>query len=106
MGHLLQLLWNKNTITEKKDTDFMENNTNKQNNEVSATSAPKGVQTTLTPKEIKAIRVFADSIKNSGMNPWGNLKRGRDMKLGRPKKVIFNKEDVNEEPKEEKFKNK
>jgi len=91
---------------EKKDINFMENNTNKQNNEVSVTSAPKGVQTTLTPKEIKAIRVFADNIKNSGMNPWGNLKRGKDMKLGKPKRAVYNREDVNEQPKEEKFKNK
>lgn len=83
----------------------MENNTNKQNKEVAATSTPKGNQTSLTPKEIKAIRVFADSIKNSGMNPWGNIQRGREMRLVRPKKVIFNKEDVNEQPSEEKFKN-
>lgn len=83
----------------------MENKSNKKNKEVFATSAPKGTQTTLTPKEIKAIRVFADSIKNSGMNPWGNIQRGREMRLGRPKKVIYNKEDVSEQPKEEKFKN-
>ena len=63
----------------------------------------------LTNKEIKAIRNFADNIKNSGMNPWGNLKRGKDMKMtnmGRPKKAIYNKEDAIEQPKEEKFKNK
>jgi hypothetical protein len=43
------------------------------------------------------------------MNPWGNLKRGKDMKMtnmGRPKKAIYNKEDATEQPKEEKFKNK
>ena len=63
----------------------------------------------LTNKEIKAIKNFADNIKNSGMNPWGNLKRGKDMKMtnmGRPKKAIYNKEDAIEQPKEEKFKNK
>ena len=63
----------------------------------------------LTNKEIKAIRNFADNIKNSGMNPWGNIKRGKQMKLtnmGKSKRAIFNKEDVNEQPKEEKFKNK
>ena len=63
----------------------------------------------LTNKEIKAIKNFANNIKNSGMNPWGNVQRGKDMKLtkmGRPKKAIYNKEDANEQPKEEKFKNK
>jgi hypothetical protein len=63
----------------------------------------------LTNKEIKAIKNFADNIKNSGMNPWGNLKRGKDMKLtnmGKPKRAIYNREDVNEQPKDEKFKNK
>ena len=63
----------------------------------------------LTNKEIKAIRNFADNIKNSGMNPWGSLKRGKDMKptnMGRPKRAIYNKEDAVEQPKEEKFKNK
>ena len=60
----------------------------------------------LTKQELKEIRAFQANLKNSGMNPWGNLKRGRDMKLGRPKKVVFNKEDVNEQPSEEKFKNK
>jgi hypothetical protein len=63
----------------------------------------------LTNKEIKAIKNFADNIKNSGMNPWGNIKRGKDMKMtnmGRPKKAIYNKEDAIEQPQEEKFKNK
>jgi hypothetical protein len=63
----------------------------------------------LTNKEIKAIKNFADNIKNSGMNPWGNIKRGKDMKLtnmGRPKKAVYNKEDAIEQPQEEKFKNK
>jgi len=62
----------------------------------------------LTNKEIKAIKNFADNIKNSGMNPWGNIQRGKEMKLtnmGRPKKAIYNKEDANEQPKDEKFKN-
>jgi hypothetical protein len=42
------------------------------------------------------------------MNPWGSLKRGKDMKptnMGRPKRAIYNREDVNEQPTEEKFKN-
>ena len=60
----------------------------------------------LSKQDLKEIRMFQNNLKNSGMNPWGNLKRGRDMKLGRPKRAIFNKEDVNEQPKEEKFKNK
>ena len=63
----------------------------------------------LTNKEIKAIKNFAFNLKNSGMNPWGNLKRGKDMQMtnmGRPKKAIYNKEDAVEQPQEEKFKNK
>jgi len=63
----------------------------------------------LTKQELKEIRAFQANLKNSGMNPWGNLKRGKEMKMtimGKPKKVIFNKEDANEQPKEEKFKNK
>jgi hypothetical protein len=59
----------------------------------------------LTKQELKEIRAFQANLKNSGMNPWGNLKRGRDMKLGRPKKVVFNKEDATPEILEEKFKN-
>jgi hypothetical protein len=63
----------------------------------------------LTKQDLKEIRMFQNNLKNSGMNPWGNLKRGKEMKMtnmGRPKKAIYNKEDVNEQPKEEKFKNK
>lgn len=63
----------------------------------------------LTKQELKEIRAFQSNLKNSGMNPWGNLKRGKEMKMtsmGRPKRAIYNKEDVNEQPKEEKFKNK
>jgi len=63
----------------------------------------------LTNKEIKAIKNFADNIKNSGMNPWGNQKRGKDVKelyMGKRKKSIFNKEDANEQPNKIKFKNK
>ena len=63
----------------------------------------------LTNKEIKAIKNFAENIKNSGMNPWGNIKRGKDMKMtnmGRPKKEIYNKEYAIEQPQEENFKNK
>jgi hypothetical protein len=63
----------------------------------------------LTKQDLKEIRMFQNNLKNSGMNPWGNLKRGKDMKMtnmGKPKRAIYNKEDVNEQPKEEKFKNK
>ena len=59
----------------------------------------------LTKQDLKEIRAFQANLKNSGMNPWGNLKRGRDMKLGRPKRVVFNKEDATPEQLEEKFKN-
>jgi hypothetical protein len=61
----------------------------------------------LTKQELKEVFKIVNSIKNSGMNPWGNLKRGKDMTLSSPrkKKVIFNKEDATELPKEEKFKN-
>ena len=63
----------------------------------------------LTNKEIKAIKNFAFSIKNSGMNPWGNLHRGKDarpIEMGKRKKTIFNKEDAQAEVFKEKFKNK
>ena len=60
----------------------------------------------LTKQELKEIRFIVNNIKNSGMNPWGNIKRGKDMKLGKPKRAVYNREDVNEQPKEEKFKNK
>jgi hypothetical protein len=62
----------------------------------------------LTKQELKEIRFIVNNIKNSGMNPWGNIQRGKEMKMtnmGRPKKVIYNKEDVNEQPTKEKFKN-
>jgi hypothetical protein len=63
----------------------------------------------LTKQELKAIRMFQNNLKNSGMNPWGNLKRGEDITGKRLKSVksrIFNKEDATEELKEEKFKKK
>ena len=69
----------------------------------------KGNTMALTKQDLKEIRAFQANLKNSGMNPWGNLKRGKDMKMtnmGRPKKAIYNKEDAVEQPKEEKFKNK
>jgi len=59
----------------------------------------------LTKQELKEIRFIVNNIKNSGMNPWGNIKRGKEMKMSRPKRAIYNKEDVNEQPSEEKFKN-
>jgi len=59
----------------------------------------------LTKQELKEIRFIVNNIKNSGMNPWGNIKRGKEMKMSRPKRAIYNKEDVNEQPTEEKFKN-
>jgi hypothetical protein len=65
----------------------------------------------LTNKEIKAIKNFADNIKNSGMNPWGSLVRGKDARelpMGKNKNTnkVFNKEDATEQPNKEKFKNK
>jgi hypothetical protein len=63
----------------------------------------------LTKQELKEIRAFQANLKNSGMNPWGNLKRGKEMKMtsmGKPKRAVYNREDANEQPKEEKFKNK
>jgi len=63
----------------------------------------------LTKQELKDIKVFQNNLKNSGMNPWGNLKRGEDItgkRLKSPKSRIFNKEDATEAPKEEKFKKK
>lgn len=65
----------------------------------------------LTKQELKEVFKIANNIKNSGMNPWGNLKRGKEMTLSsmaisRKKKQIFNKEDATEQPNEEKFKNK
>ena len=63
----------------------------------------------LTKQELKDIRVFQDNLKNSGMNPWGNLKRGLDIRgkrLKAPKSRIFNKEDANPQVVEEKFKKK
>jgi hypothetical protein len=60
----------------------------------------------LTNKEIKAIKNFAFSIKNSGMNPWGNQKRGKDVRelhMGKSKKSVFNKEDAVGTPKLEKI---
>ncbi len=84
----------------------MDNNTNKQNSEVAEASAPKGIQTNLTPKQIKAIRTFAYNIKNSGMNPWGNQRRGKDVRelhMGKSKKSVFNKEDAVGAPKLEKI---
>jgi len=63
----------------------------------------------LTKQELKDIKVFQNNLKNSGMNPWGNLKRGVDItgkRLKTAKSRIFNKEDATEQPKEEKFKKK
>ena len=60
----------------------------------------------LTNKEIKAIKNFAFSIKKSGMNPWGNQKRGKDVReihMGKSKKSVFNKEDSVGAPKLEKI---
>lgn len=63
----------------------------------------------LTKQELKEIKVFQNNLKNSGMNPWGNLKRGVDItgkRVKTPKSRIFNKEDANLEVTKEKFKNK
>lgn len=60
----------------------------------------------LTKQELKEVMKIVNSIKNSGMNPWGNWKRGKDMTTMKPKRAIFNKEDATEQPNKEKFKNK
>ena len=63
----------------------------------------------LTKQELKEIKKIVSTIKNSGMNPWGNLKRGVDItgkRLKAPKNRIFNKEDANPEMVKEKFKKK
>jgi len=63
----------------------------------------------LTKQELKEIRMFQNNLKNSGMNPWGNLKRGEDItgkRLKSAKSRIFNKEDANPEVVKEKFKKK
>jgi hypothetical protein len=63
----------------------------------------------LTKQELKEIRMFQNNLKNSGMNPWGNLKRGEDITGKRfkiSKSKIFNKEDAIEQPNREKFKKK
>lgn len=61
----------------------------------------------LTKQELKEIRMFQNNLKNSGMNPWGNLKRGEDIagrRFKSAKSRIFNKEDANPEAVKEKFK--
>jgi hypothetical protein len=63
----------------------------------------------LTKQELKAIKMFKDNLKNSGMNPWGNFKRGEDItgkRIKSSKSRIFNKEDANPEVINEKFKKK
>jgi hypothetical protein len=63
----------------------------------------------LTKQEIKEIRMFQNNLKNSGMNPWGNLKRGEDItgnRIKSQKTRIFNKEDAYEQNNKEKFKKK
>ena len=63
----------------------------------------------LTKQDLKEIRAFQANLKNSGMNPWGNLHRGKEarpMEMGKRKKTIFNKEDAQAEVFKEKFKNK
>jgi len=63
----------------------------------------------LTKEELKKIRMFQNNLKNSGMNPWGNLKRGEDFtgkRIKSQKNKIFNKEDANPEVVKEKFKKK
>jgi hypothetical protein len=63
----------------------------------------------LTKQELKEIRIFQNNLKNSGMNPWGNLKRGEDIagkRLKTSKIRIFNKEDATEQPNKQKFKKK
>ena len=56
----------------------------------------------LTKEELKEVRKIVSTIKNSGMNPWGNTKKTKF----KTKKPIFNREDAYEEGNEEKFKKK
>jgi len=56
----------------------------------------------LTKQELKEVMKIVSTIKNSGMNPWGNTKKQKF----KSKKAVFNKEDAFEEPNSEKFKKK
>ena len=56
----------------------------------------------LTKQELKEVMKIVSTIKNSGMNPWGNTKKFK-FKSTKP---IFNKEDADEQGKDEKFKKK
>jgi len=63
----------------------------------------------LTKQEIKEVFKIVNNIKNSGMNPWGNWRRGKEVGLStlaysKKTKKIFNKEDVSEQPVVEKLK--
>ena len=65
----------------------------------------------LTKQDLKEIRAFQANLKNSGMNPWGSLVRGKDARelpMGKNKNrnKVFNREDATEQPNKEKFKNK
>jgi hypothetical protein len=60
----------------------------------------------LTKQELKEVFKIVNSIKNSGMNPWGNIKRGKDMKITKPRRAIYNKEDADPQAVKEKFKKK
>jgi hypothetical protein len=55
----------------------------------------------LTKQELKEVKKIASTIKNSGMNPWGNTKKFKF----KSKKPIFNREDADEQGDMEKFKN-
>jgi hypothetical protein len=54
----------------------------------------------LSKQELKEVRKIASTIKNSGMNPWGNTKK---IKF-KSKKPIFNREDADDQGDMEKFK--
>jgi len=53
----------------------------------------------LTKEELKEVKKIVSTIKNSGMNPWGNTKKSKF----KNKKPIFNREDADEEGNKEKF---
>jgi hypothetical protein len=55
----------------------------------------------LTKQELKEVKKIASTIKNSGMNPWGNTKKVKF----KSKKPIFNREDADDQGDMEKFKN-
>lgn len=56
----------------------------------------------LSKEELKEVKKIVSTIKNSGMNPWGNTKK---IKF-KSRKPIFNREDADDQGNEEKFRKK